>query len=307
MIESGGAFVGPTQDHILALAERARRCRRSWSTTPATASTSPRRPAAWSTRHRPARPDDPARRRPAAGPHRQHGRRDRRRRAVVAPAGRRVGRDDARRVDPRQRGQRRRRREPDRCWTQPGFGADPNELSLLFVLWYVACSGDEQQRRHLRAQLRHRERRPGAPVRRRLAADPAPAGPEARRHRRAQRAGRPDRAAATATSSSTPAAAWSAPSGSSSPLRRRWCSTSTGSRSCPAQRLQLMRAPRHGPADEVRRGLPDAVLARGRAQRLRHQRHRRRARRLRQLPAGRRPGRAAGVRRRLDLAHVRRP
>jgi monoamine oxidase len=30
------------------------------------------------------------------------------------------------------------------CWTQPGFGADPSELSLLFTLWYVACSGDEQ-------------------------------------------------------------------------------------------------------------------------------------------------------------------
>ncbi|GAA5142792.1 FAD-dependent oxidoreductase [Nocardioides marinquilinus] len=30
------------------------------------------------------------------------------------------------------------------CWTQPGFGADPRELSFLFVLWYVACSGDER-------------------------------------------------------------------------------------------------------------------------------------------------------------------
>lgn len=29
-------------------------------------------------------------------------------------------------------------------WTQPGFGADPDELSFLFVLWYVACSGDEK-------------------------------------------------------------------------------------------------------------------------------------------------------------------
>lgn len=29
-------------------------------------------------------------------------------------------------------------------WTQPGFGADPDELSLLYVLWYVACSGNEQ-------------------------------------------------------------------------------------------------------------------------------------------------------------------
>ncbi|WP_182524630.1 flavin monoamine oxidase family protein [Nocardioides dongkuii] len=30
------------------------------------------------------------------------------------------------------------------AWTQPGFGADPDELSLLFVLWYVACSGNER-------------------------------------------------------------------------------------------------------------------------------------------------------------------
>ena len=30
-----------------------------------------------------------------------------------------------------------------KSWTQPGFGADPDELSLLFVLWYVACSGNE--------------------------------------------------------------------------------------------------------------------------------------------------------------------
>jgi monoamine oxidase len=30
------------------------------------------------------------------------------------------------------------------CWTQPCFGADPDELSLLFVLHYLACSGDEQ-------------------------------------------------------------------------------------------------------------------------------------------------------------------
>ena len=31
-----------------------------------------------------------------------------------------------------------------RSWTQPGFGADPDELSLLFAVWYVACSGDER-------------------------------------------------------------------------------------------------------------------------------------------------------------------
>jgi monoamine oxidase len=32
------------------------------------------------------------------------------------------------------------------CWTQPGFGADPSELSFLFTLWYVACSGDEHHK-----------------------------------------------------------------------------------------------------------------------------------------------------------------
>ena len=30
------------------------------------------------------------------------------------------------------------------CWTQPGFGADPDHLSFLFTLWYVAASGNEQ-------------------------------------------------------------------------------------------------------------------------------------------------------------------
>jgi len=31
-----------------------------------------------------------------------------------------------------------------RAWTQPAFGADPSELSFLYVLWYVACSGNER-------------------------------------------------------------------------------------------------------------------------------------------------------------------
>ncbi len=30
------------------------------------------------------------------------------------------------------------------CWTQPGFGADPDQLSLLFVIHYLACSGNEE-------------------------------------------------------------------------------------------------------------------------------------------------------------------
>jgi len=32
------------------------------------------------------------------------------------------------------------------CWTQPGFGADTYEISLLFALWYVACSGNESKK-----------------------------------------------------------------------------------------------------------------------------------------------------------------
>lgn len=31
-------------------------------------------------------------------------------------------------------------------WTQPAFGADPDELSLLYVLWFVACSGNHERR-----------------------------------------------------------------------------------------------------------------------------------------------------------------
>lgn len=31
-----------------------------------------------------------------------------------------------------------------RCWTQPTFGADPAQLSLLFVVHYLACSGNER-------------------------------------------------------------------------------------------------------------------------------------------------------------------
>lgn len=31
-------------------------------------------------------------------------------------------------------------------WTEPGFGSDPDQLSLLFVLWYIACSGNEQNK-----------------------------------------------------------------------------------------------------------------------------------------------------------------
>ncbi|MGA8845550.1 MAG: FAD-dependent oxidoreductase [Nocardioides sp.] len=48
-------------------------------------------------------------------------------------------------------------------WTQPGFGADPRELSFLFTLWYVACSGDE---RHVGTFARNSDTVKGAQERR---------------------------------------------------------------------------------------------------------------------------------------------
>ena len=49
------------------------------------------------------------------------------------------------------------------CWTEPGFGADPRQLSFLFVLWYVACSGDE---RHVGTFARNSDTVGGAQERR---------------------------------------------------------------------------------------------------------------------------------------------
>ena len=91
-IESGGAFVGPTQDHIQALATRA-----EGADVPGVQHRQERlrllarlgRLEYYGTVA--AGPDDPPRRGPAADPHRQHGRRDPGRRPVDAPEGRPVG------------------------------------------------------------------------------------------------------------------------------------------------------------------------------------------------------------------------
>ncbi len=50
-----------------------------------------------------------------------------------------------------------------RSWTQPGFGADPAELSLLYTVWYIACSGNE---RHTGTFERNSETEGGAQERR---------------------------------------------------------------------------------------------------------------------------------------------
>ena len=99
------------------------------------------------------------------------------------------------------------------CWTQPGFGADPSELSFLFTLWYVACSGDET---HKGTFSRNSDTANGAQERRFVGGSqrvPAPAGQEARRHRRAARAGAPDRPEAPQGARAGPAAAPSSRSG----------------------------------------------------------------------------------------------
>ena len=187
-------------------------------------------------RHRPARPHDPARRRAAARQDRRLRRRDRRRRTVDAPAGRRVGRDDARRVHPR----RSRCSTPTgvanliECWTQPGFGADPDR-----ALAASSCSGTSRARgneRNVGTFARNSDTANGAqeqPLRRRLPADPAPAGPPARRPGGAARAGRADRPGRRPVPWCTPGAGVVGRGGSSSPHPRRWCSTSTGPPACP--------------------------------------------------------------------------
>ena len=123
-IESGGAFVGPTQDHILRLAKRAR-----GADVPGVQHRQQRlhlldhRPDGVHG-HRPARPHDPSRRRSCCTRIDSYAAEI----AVDAPGptrGRRVGRDDARRVHPHQRAQPHGVENLINCWTQPGFGADP--------------------------------------------------------------------------------------------------------------------------------------------------------------------------------------
>ena len=99
------------------------------------------------------------------------------------------------------------------CWTQPGFGADPSELSFLFTLWYVACSGDET---HKGTFSRNSDTANGAQERRFVGGSqrvPLRLAKKLGDHRRAARAGAPDRAEAPQGARARPAAAPSSPSG----------------------------------------------------------------------------------------------
>ena len=81
------------------------------------------------------------RRRPAAGPDvdERPGRR-----ALEGAERGRLGRADARDVHRLPQRHRSASASSSRVATRPIFGAEPRELSLLFVLFYIAASGDEQ-------------------------------------------------------------------------------------------------------------------------------------------------------------------
>ena len=63
------------------------------------------------------------------------------------------------------------------CYLQPAFGSDGLDMSMLFFLWFIAR---HRRRRdasgNLRTVLQHRGRRPGLPLRRRVGTDPAAVG-----------------------------------------------------------------------------------------------------------------------------------
>ena len=145
VIESGGAFVGPTQDHIVALAEELK--------VPTFMEYNEGKSVYNSSgplgrqEYDGTVPPDPLILPDAAILQLQLNQWasevdvDQ---SLDPPARQGVGLHDAGRLHPAPLAERRRAsRTLIRCWTQPGFGADPDQLSLLFVIHYVACSGNE--------------------------------------------------------------------------------------------------------------------------------------------------------------------
>lgn len=118
-----------------------------------------------------------------------------------------------------------------KCWTQPGFGADPDQLSFLYTVWYCACSGDEL---HVGTFERNSDIGDGAQKRRFVG------GSQRIPLRLAHQLGDVVALAAPVHlinqdshgARCTPPAAACMPSGSSSQRRLRWRSTSTGTRTC---------------------------------------------------------------------------
>ena len=162
--EAGGEFVGPTQDRIVALAARSESAP-STPTTPARTSTSTDRSGFGTRDTGPlgTAPPDPLLLADIVKLSQQIDLL-----AAKVPVDAAVdgaGRGALRRADPRDLGtrelrQRRRhprparRRSPRRC-----VGAEPRDLSFLFVLAYVAAAGNDEQPRHVRAAVQRARRR----------------------------------------------------------------------------------------------------------------------------------------------------
>ncbi len=141
VIESGGAFVGPTQDHILALAEELEvktfkeyvEGNNIYVKGPLTipyTGTIPPDPTVL--------PDAAA----APGADRPDGLRDRRRRALVPPQ-RQQWDETSFATWVRENTANPQVRDLLLCYTQAAFGSDGEDFSLLFLVWYIATAGNE--------------------------------------------------------------------------------------------------------------------------------------------------------------------
>ena len=188
VIESGGAFVGPTQDRILALARELDVPTFKEYAAGNNVYVSSKTGTHGVHRHDPAGPADPARRRVLQTRIDEMSTQVPGRRAVDRREGARVGHLS---VDQwlRENTREPRRAQPAAVLPAAAFGSDGLDMSLLFFLWYIATAGQRVEPRHLRALLRHGRRRAGLPLRRRLAAGPAAARGPARLPGRAVRPG----------------------------------------------------------------------------------------------------------------------
>ena len=174
--ERGATFAGPTQDRVLALAKKIRvgtfntydtgdnvyianGQRRRFTDTGPTGSAPPDPTVLPDLAQLVARLDSMSPRSPST--------------RLDGAEGGRVGLADARRAGSRRTRVTPQFRQLAPTARQPIFGAETRELSLLYVLFYIASSGNETHR-HVRAQLRTpARRRPAVAVPGRFAGDRA--------------------------------------------------------------------------------------------------------------------------------------
>ncbi len=117
------------------------------------------------------------------------------------------------------------------CYLQPAFGSDGLDMSLLFFLWYIATAGNETNAGTFERSSSTENGAQDSRFVGRLAAGAAQARAAARLPRRASALPCAASPSPPTTSSCRPTVARSVPSASSSRCLRRWCSTSTGTHS----------------------------------------------------------------------------